>query len=122
VIVLAVALAAVFAWAAVAKLRRRPATVSSFAAFGLPAPASLAVAVPATELVVAALLVVRPVLGATLALAALAGFSTQLVLARRRGIDAGCGCFGGVRPAGPNVDLARNAVLAAAALAIVLAA
>jgi uncharacterized membrane protein YphA (DoxX/SURF4 family) len=117
---LALALAAVFAWAAVAKLRHRPATTRSFAAFGLPAPDTLAVAVPASELVLAAVLVVNPALGATLALAVLAGFTTQLLLARRRGVDSGCGCFGGARPATPNVELARNAVLALAAVAVLV--
>jgi uncharacterized membrane protein YphA (DoxX/SURF4 family) len=119
---LAVALAAVFAWAAVAKLRRRPATVRSFAASGLPAPDVLAVAVPAGEIVLAAVLVASPAAGATLALAVLAGFTTQLLLARRRGVDTGCGCFGGARPAAPDVELARNAVLAAVAVAVLLTA
>jgi uncharacterized membrane protein YphA (DoxX/SURF4 family) len=122
VTLLPAALAAVFGWAAVAKLRDRTATARSFAAFGLPAPDALAVVVPTLELALAATLLVSPALGATLALAALAGFTTQLLLARRRGVDAGCGCFGGARPAAPNVELARNAVLAAAAVAVLITA
>jgi uncharacterized membrane protein YphA (DoxX/SURF4 family) len=119
---LALALAAVFAWAAVAKLLHRPTTSRSFAAFGLPVPDTLAVAVPVSEIVLAAVLVVNPALGATLALAVLAAFTTQLLLARRRGADTGCGCFGGSRPATPNVELARNAVLALAAVAVLVTA
>jgi uncharacterized membrane protein YphA (DoxX/SURF4 family) len=122
VTVLAVALAAVFGWAAVAKLRDREATTRSFAAFGLPAPGALAVVVPASELALGLTLVASPPFGATLALAVLAGFTTQLVLARRRGIDAGCGCFGGAKPAAPGVEIARNALLAAAALAVLVTA
>ncbi|MGE0795170.1 MAG: MauE/DoxX family redox-associated membrane protein [Acidimicrobiia bacterium] len=119
---LAAGLAAVFAWAAVAKLRRRDATAASFAAAGLPAPAGLAVAVPVGELALAALLLASPLAGATLALAALAGFTTQLVLARRRGVATGCGCFGGAGSSAPGLELARNAALATVALTVIVTA
>lgn len=118
----ALVLALVFVWAAVAKLRNRSTTTRSFEAFGLPAAAALAVLVPLVELALAAALVVNPVLGATLALPVLAGFTAQLLLARRRGVVTGCGCFGGARPASPTVELTRNAALAAAALTILLVA
>jgi hypothetical protein len=119
---LAIVLAAVFAWAAVAKLRDREATSNAFAAFGLPFPQALAVVVPGAELALAAALVLDPVLGAALGLATLAGFTTQLLLARRRGVEAGCGCFGRATPASPGSELARNAVLAAAAVAVLVTA
>lgn len=120
--VLALALAAVFAWAGVTKLRDRAATAASFDAFGLPVPAALAVVVPVAELALAVLLGLSPVLGAAFALATLAGFTAQLLLARRRGVVAGCGCFGGRRPASPSAELARNALLAAAAAAVLVTA
>ena len=116
---LAGVLAVVFVWAAVAKLRDRPATVRAFTDAGLPAPEALAVVVPVVELVLAGLLVVVPAWGATAALAVLAGFTTQLALARRRGVDVGCGCFGGTRPVPARLELARNAGLALIALIVV---
>jgi hypothetical protein len=116
----ALALAVVFGWAGVAKLAHGEDTARSFAAFGLPWPERLAVAVPAAELVLAAVLVAAPAVGAVLSLAVLAGFSTLLALARRRGRTAGCGCFGGARPAPPSVELARNAVLLVVALVALL--
>ena len=114
-------LAAVFVWAAVAKLRDQPSTVHAFAGAGLPAPSTLAVAVPVGELALAGLLLAAPVWGATVALAVLAGFTTHLGLARRRGIETGCGCFGGSGPTPPRHELGRNAVLAVIALIVVIA-
>lgn len=118
---LAALLAAVFAWAAFAKLRDRPGTTRAFAGAALPAPARLAVAVPAGEIVLAGLLLVAPAWGATAALAVLAGFSVHLALARRRGVDVGCGCFGAARPVPAGRELVRNAGLALIALIVVVA-
>jgi hypothetical protein len=118
----ALALAAVFAWAGVAKLASRPATERAFRGLGLVAPRSLAVGVPALELVLAAGLVVAPAEAALAALAVLAGFTTFLVRSLGRGEDGGCGCFGTSRPAPVSgVDLARNGLLGLAAVVAALA-
>jgi hypothetical protein len=111
--VCAVILAAVFGWAALAKaLRHRPTTVA-FAELGLPAPGVLATAVPAGEALVALTLLLRPAVGAALALAALAAFSLVIVRALGRGTAGGCGCFGSrrVEPVSP-ADVVRNGLLA----------
>lgn len=113
----AVILAVVFALAAIAKLRRRPATTASFWDLRLPAPATLAVAVPMVEALVAALLVAQPRVGAALALALLAGFSMVLVRAVAAGAEVPCACFGSTaqRPVSTR-ELMRNGVLAALAV------
>lgn len=112
--VAAVLLSAVFAWAALAKALRRAPTAAAFAELGVPAPGVLAVLVPAGEAVVAALLVLRPDVGAALALAALAAFTLVVVRALSRGAAGGCGCFGSRRaePVSP-ADVVRNGFLAA---------
>ena len=117
--VLAIALAAVFAWAGAAKAVDRTTTARSFRALGLPAVTALTTVVPVTELVLAAGLVLVPGVAAPLALAVLVGFTVHLVRARRAGVTVGCGCFGTARR-GPvsGRDLVRNAVLGAAALAV----
>lgn len=110
-------LALVFAWAALGKVLRPAATAAAFTGLGLPLAGALAVAVPVGEVAVAALLVVRPQVGAALALAALAAFSFVIARALMRGTRAGCGCFGSRRtdPVSP-VDIIRNGLLAAFAL------
>lgn len=97
-------LAAVFLWAAAAKLVRRP----DMTPLGLPPWTANAVA--AVEVVLAAVLLAAPVAGGIAALALLAGFTTFLV--RRLGTGTGCGCFGGAaaKPVSSQ-DLMRNAVL-----------
>ena len=113
----ALALAAVFAWAGVAKLASRAATERAFRGLGLVAPRGLAVGVPATELALATGLVVAPAEAAIAALAVLAGFTTFLVRSLGRGEAGGCGCFGTSRPAAVSgVDVARNGLLALAAV------
>ncbi|MBW3551734.1 MAG: hypothetical protein KY442_13400 [Proteobacteria bacterium] len=113
----ALALAAVFAWAGVAKLVSRAATERAFRGLGLVAPRGLAVGVPATELALATGLVVAPAEAAIAALAVLAGFTTFLVRSLGRGEAGGCGCFGTSRPAPVSgVDVARNGLLALAAV------
>ncbi|HUF32578.1 MAG TPA: MauE/DoxX family redox-associated membrane protein [Acidimicrobiales bacterium] len=113
----ALVLATTFAWAGVAKLRDRGTTERTFRAFGLPAPAGLATAVPVAELGLAAGLVLVPGWAAVVALAVLAGFTTLLVRALRAGVDVGCGCFGTARSEPVSfVELVRNGVLALAAV------
>jgi uncharacterized membrane protein YphA (DoxX/SURF4 family) len=117
--VVAIALAAVFAWAGAAKAVDRRTTARSFRALGLPAVTALTTVVPVTELVLAAGLVLVPGLAAPLALGVLVGFTALLARARRAGVTVGCGCFGTARR-GPvsSRDLVRNVVLAAAALVV----
>ena len=112
----AVLLAVVFGWAAVAKAARHRLTVAAFSELGLPAPRMLALAVPAAEAVIAAVLLARPAVGAALALGALAAFTLVVVRAVSGGATGGCGCFGSrrVAPVGPP-DVVRNGLLAALA-------
>ncbi len=118
----ALVLAVVFAVAGVAKLRRRTSTARAFAALGLVSPAVLAVGVPATELALAVGLVVAPAWAGIAALAVLAGFTTFLVLAMRRGKVLACGCFGAARPAAiGSTEVVRNAILAVGTTAAALA-
>jgi hypothetical protein len=102
------ALAAIFIWAAVVKLLRKP----DLTPLGLPSWSATALAV--VELLLAIALCLAPSVGGVLALAMLAGFTTFLV--RRRDSGVGCGCFGGAstKPVS-NRDLLRNAVLMALA-------
>jgi hypothetical protein len=95
-----VALAVVFAVAAVAKLADRRYLV------------------PAVELVVAALLVIpgTALLGALLAIVLLTGFTGWIA----RDPSADCDCFGRLHTPGP-VALARNAVMFVAAAAVAFA-
>ncbi|MEL7156944.1 MAG: MauE/DoxX family redox-associated membrane protein [Actinomycetota bacterium] len=106
----AAALAAVFGAAAVAKIRR-PAT-AELGRIGLPAPRALAAALPAAELAVVALIIVRPRLGAVAGLVLLAAFTRVLARAVAEGRDLSCGCFGsaGNRPVS-WATVARNGVL-----------
>lgn len=122
---LRLALAALFALAAIAKLRDVAATRRAVTEFGLPAAAAApaAWALPALELAAAGLLVPAATApaGALLALALLLLFVIAIALALSRGRRPECNCFGAVHsePAGP-LTLARN--LALAALAALLAA
>jgi uncharacterized membrane protein YphA (DoxX/SURF4 family) len=113
----ALALALVFAVAAVAKLRRRAGTTRAFASLGLASPRVLALGVPVVELALAAGLVVVPGWAGIVALAVLAGFTAFVVQVIRRGDPHGCGCFGATRPApmGP-AEVLRNGLLALGAL------
>jgi uncharacterized membrane protein YphA (DoxX/SURF4 family) len=119
----AVLLAALFAWAGVAKLRDPQATETTFAALGLPAAATLAAAVPVAELVLAVLLLVSPRAGAVLAIGAMLAFTIVLVRAMRAGVEVGCGCFGSANrePVGA-VALLRNGLMTAAAVLVALVA
>lgn len=112
----ALALALVFATAGTAKLRRRRATARAFAGLGLASPRVLAVGVPVAELGLAVGLVVVPAWAGIVALAVLAGFTTFVVRAVRRGERQGCGCFGTTRPVPMGAaEVVRNGWLALAA-------
>jgi hypothetical protein len=122
----AVALAIVFAWAAVAKAADREGTADAFGALGLRGPAALALAVPVAELVTAVALVLVPVGGAFGALFLLVAFTVVLAGVVRRGVPVSCACFGAVstRAADPVSlrSLVRNLVLLALASFVVAAA
>ncbi len=109
----ALILAAVFVWAASAKIGSLGATAASFAELGLVAPSSLAPTVAALELLAAGLLVRVPVVGAGAALFLLVAFSVVLVRAISSGLVVSCACFGGTadRVISP-LDVARNVGLA----------
>ena len=118
----AVALAAVFVRAGVAKGLRPRETVAGFAALGVPNPAVTARVVPVAELVLAAMLLSNPRPGGVAALVLLAAFSALLTGAVRRGVTVGCNCFGAARVEPVSgVDLLRNGLLALLAAAALLA-
>ena len=116
-----VVLAAVFAFAGGAKFADREATEAGFRALRLPRPDLLAIQVPTVELVTAVLLIAAPVGGAIIALGLLALFSFVIYRRLREGTEAPCRCFGSrrTRPIS-DLDLGRNAVLAALAMVVVL--
>lgn len=112
----ALLLAALFAWAGIAKALRPAAAKSGFVRLGVPAAAAAARVVPLGELGLAVLLLVRPRAGALAALAALAVFSAVLARAVARGATRGCACFGpGGESARLSTALLRNGLLALAA-------
>jgi uncharacterized membrane protein YphA (DoxX/SURF4 family) len=125
VIVVRVALAAVFAVAGVAKLRDPQGAQATVGGVGVPAAAraSVAFALSAAELGVAALLVLPGlgVIGAAFAAALLSAFLVALAVQYARGVAVPCACFGqiAVTPAGVPT-LVRNAVLLAAAVLVIL--
>jgi hypothetical protein len=115
-------LALVFVVAAVGKLRDRAAFVASVRELRVAPAAPVAAAVVAAELLVVLLLVPgRPAATAAgLALAAglLLAFTAAVVSALRRGLAAGCRCFGAstASPYGRR-HVARNLALAVVAVA-----
>ena len=113
----AVILAAVFAWAAIAKLLAPETTVTGFAGLGVPMPRVAARLVPVVEVGLAGLLVSRPVLGAASALVLLAAFTIALVVNMGRP-GPGCNCFGSSPTEEPVswVEVIRNLFLAAGAV------
>lgn len=112
----ALLLAALFAWAGIAKALRPSATRAGFVRLGVPAAAAAARVAPLGELGLAVLLLTRPRAGAFAALAALAAFSLVLARAVARGTTRGCACFGpGGESARLSTALLRNGLLALAA-------
>ncbi len=118
------ALAAVFAVAGLAKLRDPRGSREATAAFGVPRAlvGTVAIGLPAVEIAVALLLlpVVTRWWAAVSALALLVIFCLAIGRAMARGEAPECRCFGQLHsaPAGWST-LARNAVLAAAAVFVV---
>jgi hypothetical protein len=111
----ALVLALVLGTAAANKLARRRRWAAVLAGYRLPKPVrpAVALAVPAAELGIAALLIGGSArAGGLLAAAMLACFSVAVLAARRRlGARIPCGCFGSARDADYRWLLARNAVL-----------
>jgi uncharacterized membrane protein YphA (DoxX/SURF4 family) len=118
-------LALVFAIAAVGKLANRAGFRETLARFGSP-PALIgagAIALPAAELAIAALLIVDSTAraGALAALALLAAFCVALARVLAGGERPDCGCMGSGRsaPVGAGT-LVRNAMLGSFAVAVAL--
>lgn len=118
----ALMLAAVFVRAGAAKLVRPAQTATGFVALGVPAAGLAARAVPVVELLVAVALLAAPRAGAIGALALLVPFTAVLAGAVRSGSEAPCNCFGAARVDPVSVvDVVRNALLIALAVAAVTA-
>lgn len=119
----ALVLAAVFVWAAAAKLARPDRTGAGFAALGLGNQRWLVWGVPVAEVTTAVLLVAVPAAGGAIAFVLLVAFSAVIARALGRGATAPCSCFGAVsgRPISRG-DLLRNAALAALAIVALVAA
>ena len=114
----AVVLAAVFALAAVSKLRDLDATADGFETLGLPSPTVFAAIIPLAELAIVALLLIIPAAGAIAALVTLAFFTTFLVGRLRAGVRAPCACFGSSRALPlSGADVLRNLLLIVLAVA-----
>lgn len=119
-IVTTVALAAVLAVSAAAKVLDRPGTRQAVAGFGVPGRlvGPVAIALAPAELVTAVLLVWAPLAGRVVALLLLAGFTVAVSVALRGGRRPECHCFG--RLGGADVSartVLRNLVLAGLAAA-----
>ena len=121
------ALALVFAVAAVGKLADRPGVVTAATGLGVPAGMARPVAVllPSAELAVAAALLWTPsaVAGAAAGLFLLALLTCLVALNLRRGRRPSCHCFGRLddAPIGAGT-VVRNLVLMAVAVAVLLTA
>ena len=120
-----VALALVFAVAAVAKLADRDRTAQTLDEFGVPERllGAAAMALPLAELAIAAALIPAPTAAAAAigALALLVLFSLGVAAALRRGERPDCNCFGqvGSKPVGRSTFV-RNGLLATLAAAVAL--
>lgn len=122
-LVASLALAAVFAVAGLAKLADLAGTRRAVVGFGVPEPlgAPLAVALPISELAVAALLLPASTraLGAAGALGLLVVFSTVIAASLARGNAPDCHCFGQLHSApASSRTLARNGALAGIAVIV----
>lgn len=114
----AVATAAIFAVAAIAKLRDVVATEREFSALGVPRPAFFARFVPIAELSIVVLLLIVPPAGAIAALVSLAFFTTFLIGRLRAGVRAPCACFGSARARPISaMNIVRNIALMSLAAA-----
>jgi hypothetical protein len=90
----AVVLAAIFATAAIAKLRDLRATLEQFTALGLPRPGVFTRIVPLAELALVTLLLIVPAVGAIFSMITLAFFTTFLISRVKAGVSVPCACFG----------------------------
>ncbi len=119
---IALGLAAVFVVAAGAKALDRPAAVQEFTSLRLRRPDVLVPVVIATEVLVAAALVVAPIVGAMAAFALLAAFTAVLVGVLRSGREVACRCFGSLssKPIS-TLTVGRNVALAALAAVVAVA-
>jgi hypothetical protein len=116
--IVAIVLAAIFGWAAIAKVLRPKDWTTALAGYGLDVRVKMtaAVLVPAAEAAAAILLITAHAIGAAFALALVAGFSLAVLRARSvRGSRLPCGCFGASKVRDYRELLARNAVLGALA-------
>lgn len=119
------ALAVAFAYAGATKFYDRESFAAVLRAGGVRRSSFVSTTVPVVEVVVAIGLVVgtptsqRLALAATLAL--LGAFSAWLARLHRRRLRVPCRCFGSDAAAGVGAGLARNAVMAAAAAACLVA-
>lgn len=112
----AFALAVVFGYSAIAKFRDAHPTRRALTKAGIPGSSVIAKLLPAFEVVIAALLLVRPAVGAFAALALLSVFTGFIGFLIARKIDVSCGCFGANATKSVSVvDLVRNAFLVALA-------
>jgi hypothetical protein len=102
--------------AAITKGRQQRETVRSFTDLGLPVPTVLAVVVPAVELAIAVLIIVRFSVGSVVAVALLGMFTAFLGIRLRRGDVISCGCFGSAASTPvTSVTIIRNLMLISAA-------
>jgi len=119
-----IALASMFALAALGKLANRDAFasfVASLGPFGIPAGLATRPAgalIVAAELAAAAALVCVPIAGGALAAALLTGFALGIVHVLRSGRAVRCRCFGAAGATVGRSHLARNLALAALAIAV----
>ena len=125
ILAIRVLLAAVFAVAGIAKLRDLEGSRTAMKDFGVPAGLARGggVLLPLVEIAVAVALIPTSTArwAAAVALVLLLAFIWGIAAALRRGVSPDCHCFGQLHsaPAGPST-LARNAVLAALALVVVV--
>lgn len=113
----AVVLAAVLATAAAVKLTSLRKTADEFAALGLGRSMALPAVVGAAEMGASVALMMRPVIGATVAGLLLVAFTGFVTWALATDKQAGCGCFGPLS-SGPvsKATVVRNAGLLALAV------
>lgn len=118
-------LAAIFGFAAAAKLQDRASFTRSLPPLGVPAGAVriVGLVVPAAELIIAGLLLPASTArwGAGLALIVLAIFTLVVLRAASRGVTAACACFGATvaEPVG-GWTVARNSLLMALTALVLL--
>lgn len=117
--IVALGLAAMFAWSALAKVLRASEWRVALGAYSLPRIMNHAAryGVPVAELLLSAAIVLGGVrLGAAASLALLGAFSIAILRARSlQGDKLPCGCFGKTKKRDYRLSLVRNAALAAMA-------